>query len=126
MNEELLRLSAELISIEYLMDQERVRHGRIMRELRDKMSRNFKQTNEAKGQSSINKSHDRFRDMLWVGQKVTVVADGREVIIVDGEYMSNGRISNFWYFREILPNGTMSPKREHGYGHSLVSDYFLE
>ena len=37
------------------------------------------------------------------------------VLIVSGEYMGHGGLSNFWYWRPILPDGTLAGV-EHGYG----------
>jgi hypothetical protein len=38
-----------------------------------------------------------------------------DVLITGGQFMSNGRVSNFWYWRRILPDGVLS-EVEHGYG----------
>lgn len=37
------------------------------------------------------------------------------VLIVSGEYMGHGGLSNFWYWRPIFANGDLG-KMEHGYG----------
>lgn len=41
--------------------------------------------------------------------------DGRTVKITSGQYLSNGRVSNFWHWREIREDGTLGPD-ENGYG----------
>lgn len=41
--------------------------------------------------------------------------DGRTVKITSGQYWGTHGISNFWYWREVLPNGELGPE-EHGYG----------
>lgn len=41
--------------------------------------------------------------------------DGRMVKIKSGQYLSNGRVSNFWYWNETMPDGSLGPE-EHGYG----------
>jgi len=41
--------------------------------------------------------------------------DGRLVKITAGEFLKDDRISNFWYWREILADSTLG-KEEHGYG----------
>jgi len=41
--------------------------------------------------------------------------DGRMVKITGGQYYSNGRISNFWHWREVLPGGKLGSE-ESGYG----------
>ncbi len=41
---------------------------------------------------------------------------GRMVKIISGKYWGAHGLSNFWYWREILPNGTPSDNVEHGYG----------
>lgn len=38
-----------------------------------------------------------------------------DVLITDGTYFSNGRLSNYWYWRRVLPDGNLS-EVEHGYG----------
>jgi hypothetical protein len=38
-----------------------------------------------------------------------------DVYIISGQYLSGGRVSNFWYWKRILPNGDLS-EEEHGYG----------
>lgn len=38
-----------------------------------------------------------------------------DVLITNGQYYSNGRLSNFWTWRRILPDGTLS-EEECGYG----------
>jgi hypothetical protein len=40
---------------------------------------------------------------------------GRTVKIKSGQFLSNGRVSNFWCWNEIKPDGTIGPD-EHGYG----------
>ncbi len=41
---------------------------------------------------------------------------GRKVKITDGQYWGTHGISNFWYWREVLKDNTLSKKEEHGYG----------
>lgn len=38
------------------------------------------------------------------------------VIIKSGQYLSNGRLSNFWDWQRITPTGRINPKVECGYG----------
>ena len=40
---------------------------------------------------------------------------GRKVRIVGGQYWGEHGISNFWYWREVYPDGALGPQ-EHGYG----------
>lgn len=42
--------------------------------------------------------------------------DGRKVQIISGAYEINGRISNHWAWREVMPGGFLSDKVENGYG----------
>lgn len=42
--------------------------------------------------------------------------DGRTVEITGGSYWGERGLSNFWYWREVLPDGSLSEKEEHGYG----------
>lgn len=42
--------------------------------------------------------------------------DGRTVQITSGQYWGEHGLSNFWYWREVLPDGSLSPTEEHGYG----------
>lgn len=41
--------------------------------------------------------------------------DGRTVKIIDGQYMGEHGLSNFWYWREVKKGGKLG-KKEHGYG----------
>jgi hypothetical protein len=41
---------------------------------------------------------------------------GRTVRIMDGQYWGTHGLSNFWYWREVLPDGGLSETLEHGYG----------
>lgn len=45
--------------------------------------------------------------------------DGRRVKITSGRYWGAHGVSNFWYWREVMPDGTLSDDEEHGYGHQL-------
>jgi hypothetical protein len=38
-----------------------------------------------------------------------------DVYITNGKYYSNGRMSNFWYWRRVNKDGTLG-KEENGYG----------
>ena len=50
---------------------------------------------------------------------VVVLAEtGQPVMITDGEYEVDGRISNFWSWRPLSEDGTLQPE-EHGYGNFL-------
>lgn len=42
--------------------------------------------------------------------------DGRTVRITNGQYWGTHGLSNFWYWREVLPGGALSETLEHGYG----------
>lgn len=44
--------------------------------------------------------------------------DGRTVKITEGRYWGDHGLSNFWYWREVLKDGSLSDKVEHGYGWS--------
>ncbi len=39
-----------------------------------------------------------------------------DVFITKGNYQVAGRVSNYWYWHRMLPDGTMNPLVEHGYG----------
>ena len=41
--------------------------------------------------------------------------DGRTVVITGGQYWGEHGLSNFWYWQEVKPDGTLGPQ-EHGYG----------
>ena len=41
--------------------------------------------------------------------------DGRKVKIIDGAYLRNGRVSNFWSWREVMSSNKLGDI-EHGYG----------
>lgn len=42
------------------------------------------------------------------------------VYVTDGQYWRAPGISNFWYWREILTDGTLSEKEDSGYGYELL------
>lgn len=42
--------------------------------------------------------------------------DGYMVEVVDGQFLSNGRVSNFWYWKRVNEDGSLSDTIEHGYG----------
>jgi hypothetical protein len=42
--------------------------------------------------------------------------DGRTVEITSGQYWGTYGLSNFWHWREVLADGTLSATDEHGYG----------
>jgi hypothetical protein len=44
------------------------------------------------------------------------------VIIVDGQYLSNGLISNFWSWQRLTPTGRINPKVECGYGNFFQAE----
>lgn len=44
------------------------------------------------------------------------------VIIKEGEYLSGGRLSNFWYWQRLSPTGRINPKVEHGYGNFTIAE----
>lgn len=41
---------------------------------------------------------------------------GRMVEITSGQFWGTYGLSNFWHWREVLPDGSLSDKDEHGYG----------
>ncbi len=55
------------------------------------------------------------KSKLTVGKKLKH-PDGRTVKITSGQHWGEHGLSNFWYWREVLPNGTLSKKEECGYG----------
>lgn len=42
--------------------------------------------------------------------------DGRMVEITGGQYWGTYGFSNFWDWQEVLPDGRLARKKEHGYG----------
>lgn len=55
----------------------------------------------------------------YVGDKYE--NDGCDVYINSGQFLSNGRVSNFWYWRRVLPNGELG-NEDYGYGDFEESD----
>ena len=47
---------------------------------------------------------------------ITKHPDGRTVQIMSGQYWGTYGLSNFWYWMEILDDGTLGDIEEHGYG----------
>jgi len=43
---------------------------------------------------------------------------GRKVQITSGQFWGTRGVSNFWYWREVLEDGSLGPE-EHGYGWAL-------
>lgn len=52
---------------------------------------------------------------MKVGE-VVMHPDGYKVYVTDGQYLSNGRVSNFWYWKRVNEDGSLSETTEHGYG----------
>lgn len=52
---------------------------------------------------------------MRVGARLTH-PDGRTVEITSGQFWGEHGVSNFWYWREVLSDGSLSEKEEHGYG----------
>lgn len=52
---------------------------------------------------------------LAIGAIVTH-PDGRTVQIISGQFWGTYGISNFWRWREVRQDGTLSDVEEHGYG----------
>lgn len=50
-----------------------------------------------------------------VGDEVTHPS-GRRVKITSGQYWGTHGLSNFWSWREVLSDGSLSDTEEHGYG----------
>ena len=63
--------------------------------------------------------HETYGSHLEVGM-VTKHPDGRTVKIMEGQFLdpTYGRLSNFWYWQEVLSDGSLSSKKENGYGWS--------
>ncbi len=64
--------------------------------------------------SSIN-SDLESKSLMKIGKRLQH-PDGYLVEITNGQYLSNGRVSNFWYWKRVNKNGTLSKVEEHGYG----------
>lgn len=50
-----------------------------------------------------------------VGKRVTH-PDGRTVEITGGQFWGQFGLSNFWEWREVMPDGSLSEHEESGYG----------
>lgn len=48
--------------------------------------------------------------------KTVAHPDGRLVKIMSGKYWGTHGLSNFWSWREVLPDGSLSETEEKGYG----------
>ena len=56
-----------------------------------------------------------YRCRMKIGQRLNH-PDGRLVEIVDGSFLGDfGRVSNFWYWKEVMKDGSFGPI-ECGYG----------
>lgn len=58
---------------------------------------------------------DLFQQPFFVGDIVSHPS-GRKVKITSGAFWVSGRLSNFWNWREVREDGTLSEVEEHGYG----------
>lgn len=54
------------------------------------------------------------KSKMKVGKK-TMHPDGYEVLVTSGQFLSNGRVSNFWYWKRVNEDGSLGPE-ECGYG----------
>ena len=50
-----------------------------------------------------------------VGDRVIHPKDGL-VEITSGQYWGTHGLSNFWYWKKVLPDGTLDSEERHGYG----------
>lgn len=50
-----------------------------------------------------------------VGDRVLHSEDGL-VEIISGNYWTAGGLSNFWYWKKVLPDGTLDAEKRSGYG----------
>lgn len=56
---------------------------------------------------------------LEVGMIITHPKTGKLVKITGGSYWGTYGVSNFWYWREVLTDGTLSKNEDCGYGHEF-------
>lgn len=72
------------------------------------------------------KTYEKIREKIMVPTVNSIVwYDGSfykvdenypcDVYIISGDFYSNDRISNFWHWKRVLPDGTLS-EEESGYG----------
>jgi len=59
---------------------------------------------------------EKSRNSLEIGKYF--IYKGRPIKIVDGQFMGEFGLSNYWYWKEVLPSGYLSKRRESGYGGS--------
>jgi hypothetical protein len=59
---------------------------------------------------------EHFGSAPFAVDDVVTHPSGRQVKITAGQYWGTHGLSNFWYWREVLPNGDLSETVEHGYG----------
>ncbi len=59
------------------------------------------------------------KSTLEVGMIITHQKTGKLVKITRGSYWGAYGVSNFWHWREVLPDGTLSKDEECGYGHEF-------
>ena len=56
---------------------------------------------------------------LYIGL-ITYHPDGRKVKIIDGQYWGTYGLSNFWEWKEVLSDGSLSKTTECGYGWNIA------
>jgi hypothetical protein len=68
-------------------------------------------------QTIANQINQGFADScnMKIG-KIINHPDGYKVKVISGQFLSNGRVSNFWYWKKVLKNGKLTKKEYCGYG----------
>lgn len=70
-------------------------------------------------------TREYFGNALRVGRYFAYRRDGekktrpRPILVTSGEFLVEGRLSNFWNWRYMRPDGSLSTKESGGYGGGL-------
>ncbi len=59
---------------------------------------------------------EEYGNHLKIGMITTEPATGIKVKIISGQWWGTYGLSNFWDWKRILPDGTLSEETFHGYG----------
>jgi hypothetical protein len=73
-------------------------------------------------QDIVMEVYGKYGSPLHVGLVTTNPETQKTVKITDGRFWGEHGLSNFWYWKEVFPNGELSETEERGYGWFVKDD----